>query len=585
MSLANKALLLTIVPLLFVVGMLVVISALLHQYEDEVRRSDHSKAVISHTTAVIQSLNDVGFAFIVYDAATKAMFEGDYIEKVDVLRKNFKSLHHLVRHNAAHEVLVKNAMVETEEALKVLESRKKELDAGGRLVLPEALELEGEMNRMVKDLDTIIADEKKAQELHATKNTRGTLTVSIALTFLAIVIMVPAAIIYNRANLKRFNILMENSRRLAQGQMLQRLDGADELAEIDRVFHDAAYKLTEAARKERAVIDNAADLICSIDLNGVFAAVSPSAEKLWGYAPDELIGSNWMELIHPEDANRVTTWFRSLASTKSGDGETDTRVVRKNGVLMDMRWSAHWAPEERLMFCVAHDITERQELERFKQQFIAMISHDLRTPLTAVKSTLELLGEGTWGELSEKAQDKIARAEGNLKHTIELINNLIDLEKMQSGKIELTLGDVPLAALVQRCTSVVAPLAESRSIILATAYSDLVLKADEQRLAQVVINLLGNAIKFSPPDSRVAIVIDKKASHVQIAINDQGPGIPADLREKIFERYHQIPGEMKQAGSGLGLTISKAIVEAHGGEIGVTAVDGKGSSFWFTIPA
>lgn len=251
-----------------------------------------------------------------------------------------------------------------------------------------------------------------------------------------------------------------------------------------------------------------------------------------------------------------------------------------------MRWSGHWSESDQALFCVAHDMSERIEMERFKQQFVSMISHDLRTPLSAVKSTLELLGAGALGSLSEKGQTKVGRAEENLRHTIELINNLLDLEKMESNRMELDARITALKPILDRALEAVSALAERKRIKINDPNCSVEVVADEQRLTQLVINLLGNAIKFSPDGSKITVAVEQIGLMVRVSISDTGPGIPSDQLESIFDRYHQTKSAAtaKVEGTGLGLAICKAIAEAHKGSIGVESTEGKGSTFWFSVP-
>ncbi len=581
--------LLVAVPLAFGLVLVALSFWLWYQFNLEARQADRSKTVITHTNEVIESFNDVGIAFIVYDAATKPYFEEQYVDRVRHLRSEISILEKQVADDPRHVAIVKRAKDGAERSLRVLENRKKAIEAGGRLNLAEALDLKNNLNEIVSDLDNIIADEHANHEALAARRSGELLVFVFAAEFVGLSVVLPLAItIFYGGTNRRLTVLMDNSVRLGRGEtLLPQLTGNDEIYQIDRAFHQAANMVREANRKERAVIDNAVDVICSISEDHSFAAVSPASEKLWGFEPAELIGRSWLEIIHPDNVNDCMNWAAQLRS-KNEDGAIDTRVVRKSGSIMDMRWSAHWSSKERSMFCVAHDITERQELERVKQEFVAMISHDLRTPLTAVSSTLELLGTGVWGELTEKGQGKVSRAQENLQHTINLINNLLDLEKMQSGKIELQLSPVPMRLVLERCCSVVAPLAEAKSIAVSQDCEEgLQIRADAQRLAQVIINLLGNAIKFSPAESKVAVKIFPHDGYVNVSVSDEGPGIVEELRVKVFERYHQLPasGSERKEGTGLGLAICKAIVEAHGGKIWVESTAGKGSVFRFTIPA
>lgn len=470
-SLVDKFVVTAAVPLIFVFLLLVLIVILRHQVELDARQNDRSKHLIAKTSAVIEECNDVGVAFIIYDAQTKPFFEDRFTNSVAKLRSSYKALAHIAKDYPRYEPIVKATREDTEEALTVLAKRKALIDAGGRLEITEALDLQNQLKHIEKELDSIIADERAAQqELRETQRSGQWLGVAIGLAMFAVFIGLGLVFAFRRSTANRLNVLMENSMRLGAEQPLaQRLDGSDEIAQIDSVFHEAAFKL--------------------------------------------------------------------------------------------------------------------EETTRLRQQFVAMISHDMRTPLAAVKSTLELLGAGTWGPLSERAQAKVERAEENLKHTINLINNLIDLEKMQSGKIEISPEVISLCELLSRCSSLVNQLAESRSIVIESPECDVPLYADEEKLTQLVINLLGNAVKFSPDNSKITIDVTTERSMVKVAITDQGPGIPEEECRKVFERYHQVAGEKAKDGSGLGLAICKAIVKAHDGEIGVDSVVGKGSTFWFKLPA
>ncbi len=585
LTLVHKALILVAVPLAFELVLLGVLGWVLHQTEVEAHLADRAKSIISRTNHVIQSLHNVGEAFLLYDVRTNSDSKERYIKRVGQLDEHLHTLAKEVKDNPRHLEIVRHTKRVAADSLQVLEKQIQVFERGGRLEIKKAEDLEEQLKEIVDELDTIIADERAGQEERTAKQSKDLLKIIFGVIVLSIIVALQAVVLVQRGTARRLGVLMDNSIRLGADQPLAAvLEGNDEIAQIDKVFHKAAATLREASRKERAVIDNAVDVIFSIGEQGNFAAVSPAAIKLWGYAPDELIGENWEMMVDPDDLVRCTNWMEGLRSSES-DGEIETRMVRKDQTRIDMRWSAHWSQTERSMFCVAHDITERQELERFKQQFVAMISHDLRTPLMAVQTTLELLAGQTWGELTAKGVMKVEKAEENLQHSINLINNLLDLEKMQSGTIELKPDDVELGPLLARCSNVVTPLAERKFIDLEVADFDGVIWGDEQRLSQVIINLLGNAIKFSPDDSSVRVTIQNTAQSLKISVEDEGPGVPEHMRERIFDRYHQIAtkdGKEKE-GTGLGLAICKVIIEAHGGTIGVDS-KAKGSVFWFELP-
>lgn len=226
------------------------------------------------------------------------------------------------------------------------------------------------------------------------------------------------------------------------------------------------------------------------------------------------------------------------------------------------------------------------EANRVKQEFVAMISHDLRSPLTAVQCTLELIGDGAYGELKEIGYKRVKTAERETERLIVLINNLLDIEKMEANQMVLDLVPTELATLVESATDSIKPLCEAKSITIKTELQSANVLADDNRLMQVLVNLLSNAVKFSSKDSTVEVSIKMLKSAAEVSVRDYGRGIPASQKESIFERWKQTSKEDGKAGkgSGLGLAISRSIVEAHGGTIGFHSVEGEGTTFWLRLP-
>jgi signal transduction histidine kinase len=235
-----------------------------------------------------------------------------------------------------------------------------------------------------------------------------------------------------------------------------------------------------------------------------------------------------------------------------------------------------------------HDMARELALaEKQKQEVISMVSHDLRSPLMSLDFSLTLIGSGKYGELNEKGLKELSSAEISAKRLIRLINDLLDIEKIESGKLNVLKMPLSFHTLAEHSVDAVRALAVSKEIELVIEGSDdIEFPGDSDRLEQVIINLLGNAIKFSPNNSKVFIRGEEKNSFVEIRVIDSGPGIPAEYKKRIFERFQQVSrGDGKEKeGTGLGLAISRAIVEAHGGTIGVESENGKGSSFWIRLP-
>lgn len=237
---------------------------------------------------------------------------------------------------------------------------------------------------------------------------------------------------------------------------------------------------------------------------------------------------------------------------------------------------------------VFHNMAEAlAEAARRKQELMSMVSHDLRTPLTSVQASLTLLSEGVLGDLPVRAKKEVVNAESNTGRLIHLINDLLDIDKMEAGQLEIEQQMTAILPLFERSFEAVKAFAEKHKVNVVCEETELDCYADGDRIIQVLVNLLSNSIKFSPAQATVTLRAKQKGDWIEIRVIDQGRGIPAAFKDAIFERFKQVEiadAKMKK-GTGLGLAICKALVELHGGKIGVDSEEGKGSEFWFTIPA
>ncbi|MBS2007979.1 MAG: PAS domain S-box protein [Cyanobacteria bacterium SZAS TMP-1] len=384
----------------------------------------------------------------------------------------------------------------------------------------------------------------------------------------------------------RLRVLTDNSIRVAAGLPLNRpLTGPDEITRVDKSFHTMANLLHESQRREKAVIDNALDVICSINGDGRFVEVSPACQTAWGYAPVELIGRRYVELLERSGKGEDNEKLFDLIKDAS-KSSFENRIMRKDGAAVDTLWSAQWSAEENSWFCVAHDITDRKKAEQLKRDFVAMVSHDLRTPLASVELSLKLLTGGACGVLPVKAVENITEAQHNLAFVMILINGLLEFERMNAGKLRLRLAEINMADVLTRSLEAIQPLAERDGVTVTADHPDIDFIGDENRLIQVVVNLLSNALKFAPKGStiKVTTVASSSSRELTVKVKDNGPGIPAAEQTRIFQRFERIEQANSADGAGLGLAICKAIVEQHGGTIGVESVEGQGSTFYFTVP-
>ncbi|MFT7624483.1 MAG: signal transduction histidine kinase, partial [Myxococcota bacterium] len=226
--------------------------------------------------------------------------------------------------------------------------------------------------------------------------------------------------------------------------------------------------------------------------------------------------------------------------------------------------------------------------ERIKNEFLSVISHELRTPLTSIRGSLGLLEAGVLGALPDEAQEIVGIARSNTERLVQLINDILDLEKLDAGRVELRLEDISVLDVVAsaaRDLEIVAAQAGAR-LVCAEIAADVRVRGDRDRLVQVLTNLVSNAIKYSPTGGTVELRVAAVADAVRVTVTDEGPGVPEAERERLFRKFAQGDSSdtRQKSGTGLGLAISKAIVEQHGGRIGLDPTGPGGACFWFELP-
>jgi signal transduction histidine kinase len=243
--------------------------------------------------------------------------------------------------------------------------------------------------------------------------------------------------------------------------------------------------------------------------------------------------------------------------------------------------------QQRFIIAIVRDISERKRIDKLKDDFISTVSHEIRTPLTSIRGSLGLIHGGVVGEIPEKAAALIEIAHNNTNRLLHLVNDLLDIQKLESGLSQFTIEPTNLKQLLEQAVEANNAYAASHQTTLLLSEVDKTLEVpmDQQRIMQVMNNLLSNAAKFSPPDNQVEIITEKRDNSVRITVIDQGPGVPEEFRPHLFERFTQADSSAtrKTGGTGLGLSISKAIVEHHHGEISFER-NQRGSCFYFTLP-
>lgn len=275
---------------------------------------------------------------------------------------------------------------------------------------------------------------------------------------------------------------------------------------------------------------------------------------------------------------------RRIATVKANT----ERLISRKPLLPSIGGNDEIAALDTIFHSAAHDL---QEVDHFREQLVITVRNQLQTPLAHVKSVLHLLSEGILCELTDKAKSRVDTAEKDAQRLLRLINDLLDVQKMETAKFELQLRPVPVSRILSTARDAVAAIAERDKVTISLPTTQAAVMADEDRIVQVVVNLFSNAVKFSPPESVIDVSVtsieSNEGNKIQVSVTDKGRGVPRSMQAKIFERFQQVElsDASKKGGSGLGLPISKMIVEQHGGVIGVTSESGKGSIFWFRLSA
>jgi PAS domain S-box-containing protein len=307
-----------------------------------------------------------------------------------------------------------------------------------------------------------------------------------------------------------------------------------------RLIHLLGTQQRERTRKveRRALFATSLDLILLVDRRGHFVEVSPSSAAILGYQPEEMIGRNGKEFLHSQDLEKTR---KEMRSARAGHlmHNFECRHLHKDGRVVTLEWTGIWSEPEQRYFLIGRDMTVSRRNEGLKDEFAATVSHELRTPLTSIAASLALLAGGAAGALPDPVMRLIAIAHTNAQRLVRLINDILDIEKIESGKTVFKLGRVAARRLVEQAIEANRGFAAGFrvSVRLDAASEEAMVRADPDRLTQVVTNLLSNAVKFSPRGQEVEVRIGQHLDNVRIAICDRGCGIPEEFKPRIFEKF------------------------------------------------
>jgi PAS domain S-box-containing protein len=368
-----------------------------------------------------------------------------------------------------------------------------------------------------------------------------------------------------------------------------------ERRELERAMAETKLRLeADFLRREKASAEErlrfftlSIDLLCIAGFDGGVKQANPAFERTLGYAPEEVLDRHFLELVHPEDRAVAGAELERLA----GGGSSvafECRCFVKAAAQRWIAWRAMPYVEEGLFYAVGCDITERKRVEEMKSEFISNVSHELRTPLTSVSGSLRLISAEVAGEIPPVAKELIDVASRNCDRLNLLIDDILDMEKIESGRMEFHPSPELLLPLVEQALSTNRAYADRFGVrfVLDATLPDARVSVDSGRFLQVLTNLLSNAAKFSPSEAAVVVSLSRHEGWVRVSVTDRGPGIAEENQSCIFEKFVQVDYSdgRRNSGTGLGLSIAKALIEKLGGRIGLRSRLDEGSTFYVDLP-
>jgi PAS domain S-box-containing protein len=413
--------------------------------------------------------------------------------------------------------------------------------------------------------------------------------------FVEIALLVPLFYAINVVIAYRLTHVFHSGYRLrhAYGKLAQDHRQLNQRLERQLVELEEARRQVEASGRKLALFAERAPIaVLELQPDGTVAEVNHAAEILFGYAANELVGGPVNKLVLPKFHDEFERTWRQMVNSRESMAGLKIRNPRRDGIELICEWTVtplvNFQREVIAVIAQGRDVTAQLEAERMKKEFTSTLSHELRTPLTSIIGSLQLINSGVMGEVDNEVGELTLVAERNGQRLLDLINDILDIEKIESGKLNLSPEVMPVDELVREAMVLNKAFAE-RFKVRFQSHGDVPERkvlADRKRLLQVMTNLLSNAAKFSPEGEVVEISTEDAGPIVRIAVHDRGSGIPEAFRTRIFGRFTQADSTAtrQKGGTGLGLAICKRLVELMHGRIGFEDRPGGGTTFWFELP-
>ncbi len=383
-----------------------------------------------------------------------------------------------------------------------------------------------------------------------------------------------------------FNTLIRNTERVARKEpLLPPLKGKGELARLDKLIHSLSEELEEARKQEKELIENAAVLMCSIGPDMVIREISPAIETLLQFRPYEIRGESLLSFVDQDEKQQVARTFEKCK--QSGESSTfECRLKTKRQKFIFSEWTINWSDVGQNFFATVQDISIRKEAEKLKAEVVAMVSHDLRSPLSSLLVSFDMMNQGFAGDFDDKGKELIGQTRNSIVSLMALINDLIDAEKFESNSYVPHLEIVRIKTVLTDLLGKEDEDAKWKELKITLHSEDLDVRADSEKITGVIKTFLKNAVRRSPKGSPLVVSCRRVEAPtltkgmMEVRVEDYGDQIDQDDLQNAFERY----SPTSSVGASLRLVLCRAIIEAHDGEIGIEATDEGTTALWFRIP-
>jgi two-component system, NtrC family, sensor histidine kinase KinB len=365
-----------------------------------------------------------------------------------------------------------------------------------------------------------------------------------------------------------------------------------EMSRALKAFHALNVdQLLIEKQKNETIIGSIDDGIILVDNQNIIVAINPKANAIFTTTREAALGKHLFDVVgHPFICEQVNLTLENGQPPELNESETTLTITQADstGHYQFSLSPVHLEPGHLLgVVLLFRDVTGLKEVDRLKSEFVMTASHELRTPLTSLAMSVNLLAEQTWDRLSSPEQALLTAAQEETQRLKALVNDLLDLSKIESGRLPIEPEAIDISLLVERAIDLLLNQAREKEIDLAREGSEeaILVQADPNKIVWVLTNLIANALRYTDKGGFIKVAARCHGGVVHISVRDNGAGIPWEYQSRIFDKFVQVAGEQTTGGTGLGLAISKEIVKAHRGNIWVESTPGEGSTFTFTLPA